>query len=207
MTPADTADTLGHARAPGRPRDQVAHDAIQDAAMSLLGECCYSEITIEKIAARAGVGKPTIYRRWKTKADVVIDAYAASASSKSVPTIPSEDVFDDLVRFLERIFIVNSHPLNMRALRCFIAEAQYDEQFRAKFYELMLSQRRVALGKLLDHGKAMGQIRPDINNEIVADLVYGAFATRIITDHGRLDRIFAEQIIATLRGGIEAKTR
>ena len=81
---------------PGRPREAATEQAIVDAALSLLDESCYSEITIEKIASRAGVGKPTIYRRWKTKADIVLDAYAQRADSRTPPYVPTEDVFDDL---------------------------------------------------------------------------------------------------------------
>jgi hypothetical protein len=69
----------------------------------------------------------------------------------------------------------------------------------------MLAHRRCAIGELLDHGKALGQIRKDVNNDIVADLLYGAYAARLITGHGALDRKFAEQLVAHMRGGIETR--
>ena len=201
----DLPDVLApQARAAGRPRDKVAHDAILDAALSLLDESCYSEITVEKIAARAGVGKPTIYRRWRTKAEVVMEAYAVRVSHTSPPAVPSDDVFADLVNFLDRIFAVNNHPVNNRVLRCFIAESQYDEAFRAKFYELFLARRRNVVHTLISHGKALGQIRHDLDSEIAADLLYGAFSSRLITGHAPLDRQFAEIVVATLKAGFAA---
>jgi AcrR family transcriptional regulator len=206
MSAADIAHPPA-SRAPGRPRDQVAHDSILDAAVTMLDECCYSEITIEKIAARAGVGKPTIYRRWKTKAEVMLEAYARRIASHRPPYIPSEDVFADLVSFLDRMFIAMANPVANRALRCFIAESQHDEDFRPKFYELFLAGRRRTLAEVLEHGKAIGQIRRDLDNEIVADILYGAYSARLITGHAPLDRAFAEKLIETLRPALAPPLR
>jgi len=187
------------ARAPGRPRDQVAHDAILDAGLSLLDECCYSEITIEKIAARAGVGKPTIYRRWKTKAEVLLEAYAQRVARSRPPYFPSEDAYADLVDYLVRMFATTMHPAANRMLRCFIAEAQHDESFRPRFYELFLAGRRKAMFEVFEHGKAIGQMRRDLDNDLFADMIYGAFSARLMTGHAPIDRAFAEQLVNALR--------
>ena len=187
------------ARAPGRPRDQVAHDAILDAGLSLLEEQCYSEITIEKIAARAGVGKPTIYRRWKTKAEVLLEAYAQRVARSKPPYFPSEDAYSDLVEYMMRMFALTSHPGSNRMLRCFIAEAQHDEQFRARFFELFLANRRKSLFEVFEHGKAIGQVRADLDHELFADLIHGAFTARLMTCHAPIDRAFAEKLVAALR--------
>ena len=209
MCPADLADAPpGKAglqppqtRAPGRPREAATEDAIIDAALSLLDETCYSEITVEKIASRAGVGKPTIYRRWKTKADIVLHAYAQRAANRTPPYMPSENVFDDLRQSLERLFLVTTHPVNNRAVRCFIAESQYDEEFRRKFFDLFLSKRRDAFTVILRHGQAMGQIRGDIDLDVACDLIYGAFSARLIHAALPLDAAFAAGIVDQLRYG------
>ncbi len=195
------AETL--ARAPGRPREAATEDAIIDAALGLLDEQCYSEITIEKIASRAGVGKPTIYRRWRTKADVVLHAYAIRAANRTPPYVPSEDVFHDLQTSLERLFAVTIHPVNNRAIRCFIAESQYDEDFRRKFYDTFLAKRREAISVILRHGQAMGQIRADLDLVVACDLIYGAFSARLIHSAFPLDASFAASIVDHLRGGFE----
>jgi AcrR family transcriptional regulator len=208
MSPADITDVpRPAARAPGRPREAATEDAILDAALSLLDEQCYSEITIEKIASRAGVGKPTIYRRWKTKADVVLNAYAVHASKRGAPVLPTDDAFADLEDLLKRLFTVTNHPTNARAVRCFIAESQYDEEFRRKFYELFLSKRREAIKVILVHGQKLGQIRPDLDLEVACDLLYGAFAARLINGVLPLDTAFAAGIIETLRPGFSVRAR
>jgi AcrR family transcriptional regulator len=199
MCPADVADLKP--RTPGRPREAATEDAIIDATLSLLDEGCYSEITVEKIAARAGVGKPTIYRRWKTKADIVLHAYAARAAKRGAPVIPSDDAFADLEAFLVRLFTVNNHPTNARAVRCFIAESQFDEEFRRKFFEQFLVKRREAMKVILSHGQKLGQVRNDLDMEVACDLLYGAFAARLINGVMPLDEQFAAAIVATVRSG------
>jgi AcrR family transcriptional regulator len=206
MCPADIADAP-LARAPGRPREAATEEAIMDAALGLLDEQCYSEITIEKIASRAGVGKPTIYRRWKTKADVVLHAYAVRAANRATPILPSEDAFSDLQMFLSRLFAVTNHPVNMRAVRCFIAESQYDAEFRAKFFTVFLAKRRAALRAILVHGQSLGQVRGDLDLDVACDLLYGAFAARLINGVLPLDDQFAAAIVATLHQGFAASGR
>jgi AcrR family transcriptional regulator len=206
MAGAGTIDPGRTARAPGRPREAATEDAIIDAALGLLDEGCYSTITIEKIASRAGVGKPTIYRRWKTKADVVLDAYAARAArTQAYP--PTDDAFADLQGFLERLFTVANHPTNQRAMRGFIAESQYDAEFRQKYYDRFLIPRRDAMKAIFAHGQALGQMRPDLDLEVACDLVYGAFAARLIHSAWPLDAAFAAQIVCLLKTGLGRPAR
>jgi hypothetical protein len=91
------------------------------------------------------------------------------------------------------------HPAANRMLRCFIAEAQHDEGFRPRFYELFLAGRRKSMVEVFEHGKTVGQIRRDLDNELFADLFYGAFSARMMTGHAPIDRAFAEQLVAALR--------
>ena len=67
-------------RAPGRPRCAITHQAILDCANDLLEEIGFANMSVEGIAARAGVGKATIYRRWPNKASVVMDAFLAATA-------------------------------------------------------------------------------------------------------------------------------
>lgn len=195
-------------RAPGRPRDSATDDAILNAALAVLEEEeCYSYVTIEKIAARAGVGKPTIYRRWKTKADIVLDAFAARAANRNPVFTPTEDAFQDLQGFLERLFIVTAHPTTNRAIRGFIAESQYDEEFRRKHYDRFLAQRRSAMMAILRHGQTLGQVRADLDMEVACDLIYGAFAARLMHSALPLDAAFAASLVDTLRLGFGASRR
>jgi AcrR family transcriptional regulator len=201
MTDKDPTLTGRASRAPGRPREAATDEAIADAVLTWLDEHCYSSLTIEKLAQLAGVGKPTIYRRWKTKADMVLDAYTARVTARAPAYAPTEDAYADLQVYLERLFTVSNHPTNGRALRCFIAESQYDAEFQRKYYDKFLQPRREAMKVILRHGQALGQIRRDLDLEVACDLVYGAFAARLIHGALPLDATFARDLVATLRAG------
>jgi AcrR family transcriptional regulator len=195
---------LTETRGRGRPRDQVAHDDILEAALTLLDEQCYSELTIEKIAARAGCGKPTIYRRWKTKADIVLEAYAARAAQTLPPVMPSGDALHDLKVMLARVFNVAKDPLNLRAVRCFVSEAQFDDAFRKRFYELFLSKRRDVFRAILQTGIESGQLRADLELDVAVDMVQGLLLFRLMFEHEPLDGVAAGAIVALLRRGAVA---
>lgn len=195
---------LTETRGRGRPRDQVAHDDILEAALTLLDEQCYSELTIEKIAARAGCGKPTIYRRWKTKADIVLEAYAARAAQTLPPIMPSGDALHDLKVLLARVFNVAKDPLNLRAVRCFVSESQFDEAFRKRFYELFLSKRRDVFRAILQTGIESGQLRADLELDVAVDMIHGLLLYRLMFEHEPLDGVAAGAVTALLRRGAVA---
>ena len=86
-------------RSPGRPRSAAAHQAILDATVQLLSEVGFAATTVEAVAARAGVGKATVYRRWPSKVPLVIDALDARAIEQ-VPIPRTGSVRGDLIEFL-----------------------------------------------------------------------------------------------------------
>src|SRR5215475_3701301 len=91
----------GPAARPGRPRSPAADEAILDATVELLGELGFLALTIEAVAARAGVAKTTIYRRWPTKDDLLFDAVACIKGPPIDP--PGESVRSDLLWMLTRM--------------------------------------------------------------------------------------------------------
>src|SRR5580658_9638989 len=78
----ESGDGRGHKRAPGRPRSEQARQAILRSTLKLLGKKGFSELTIEAVAAHAGVGKATVYRWWPNKAALIADAFASSTTRK-----------------------------------------------------------------------------------------------------------------------------
>src|SRR3954454_14928594 len=95
-------------RPAGRPRSEKAEKAIIDAVLDLLGSgISVSELSIEGIAARAGVGKTTIYRRWTNKEDLVVDALATL--KPPLPPLPGGSVRDDLIAYLRVIQAEGQH--------------------------------------------------------------------------------------------------
>jgi AcrR family transcriptional regulator len=108
-------------RAPGRPRSETSRQAILMAALDLVVEDGYANTTIEGIAARAGVGKQTIYRWWPTKADVVLEASAAKADLH-VPVTDHGSYAADLRAFLHASYVMANHTQFADLLRALMAE-------------------------------------------------------------------------------------
>jgi AcrR family transcriptional regulator len=191
-------------RAPGRPRSDQTQQAVLDAAVELLETGNYRDISIEKIAAHAKVGKQSIYRRWPSKADLVLEAYTARALRRLPPMLPSADAFADLEDDLKRFYALMTNEMVAKGLRSLIAEAQWDNDFRAKFYAQVMRVRCEAIRRIFHHGQSLGQFRPDLDEDALAHLIHGAFWYRFLsgTQH-KLDAAYAAAVVSLLRPGIE----
>ena len=201
-------------KAPGRPRSDVTHKAILNAAVDMLRECeDYRLISIDKIAARAKVGKQSIYRWWGSKADLILEALTCRSLQRSPAVSASGDAFADLQNFLKRIFALSREPVANKAVRVLIAEAQFDCEFQKKFWDGFVSVRSSVLREILARGIAAGQFRPDLDIEAVLEVVYGAYWYRLLSGTpAPCDDAFAEAIVRLLAPGIartpeQARTR
>jgi AcrR family transcriptional regulator len=190
-------------RPPGRPRSDATQQAILAAAIKLVGSQNYRDVTIEKIAALAGVGKQSIYRWWPTKADVILDAFTQSVIKGTPPVIQSDDAFADIEQDIARFFAVMNRPLIAKGMRSLIAEAQLDEEFRRKLYDNVHRVRCEALRRAFRHGIALGQMRDDIDFDALAHMIHGAFWYRFLSGTGfKADPAYARNIVALLRPGM-----
>jgi AcrR family transcriptional regulator len=99
VIPEPTTDPPTSDRGPGRPRDERATSAITDAAVRQLNELGYANVSMESVAAEAGVARATVYRRYRDKADLITAAIAANSATHLV-SLPSEDVRSDLISYL-----------------------------------------------------------------------------------------------------------
>lgn len=186
-------------RSPGRPRSEATHRAILDAAANLLEAEPYARITVERIAAEAKVGKQSIYRWWDGKADVLLEAYTERALKGLLWPEPTGAAIADLEALLAGFFgSIREAPVG-RTIRGFIAEAQHDAEFRAKFHTRFVSTRRAMMRDIVIGGVARGELEPGLDVELVLDLVYGAFWYRLLSGTADpLDDAFARGIVATL---------
>jgi len=191
-------------KAPGRPRSDATHRAILAAAVGLLLECDdYRLISIDKIAARAKVGKQSIYRWWGSKADLILEALTGRILEATPPEPISNDGFADLASFLKRIFAATREPVANKALRILMAEAQFDSPFQKKFWDVFLSPGCSVLRNILARGVAVGQFRPDLDAETVVEVLVGAYWYRLLSGTpAPCDDAFAETIVRLLASGI-----
>ena len=158
----------------GRPRSEEAHSAILDATLALLVEDGYPALTIEGIAARAGVGKATIYRRWASKLPLVIEAFERLPALEEADT---GDLVADLETMLESYLEVwNSTPLGA-VYPSLVGECANDPELVSLLSPLLM-QRRRPLVHALERSMARGELAPDLDLELAADLIVGPIAVR-----------------------------
>jgi AcrR family transcriptional regulator len=193
----DGADT----RRPGRPRSPEAHAAILRAAVELVAADGLHGLTIEAIAARAGVGKATIYRRWKTKEDLLADALRSVALTPDAPDTGS--VRGDL-EAAARAALGRLAGDAFRILPRLLAEAGDDPRLHAAVDEALLRPRRAAIGSILRRGVERGELRDDLDLDLVTDIVMAPIIVKVITSGGDLGDLarLAPRVFDTLAAGI-----
>ena len=179
-------------RTAGRPRCQVAREAILSATVRLLNDHPLRDLAIESIAREAGVGKATIYRWWATKADIVIDAFFSEAAPLTEFT-DGENATEIISQQCARLVDVMNGPLG-RVVAQIIAEGQANDAVLSRFREVFLNARRTEFRLVYARGVANNEFRDDIEVELAADLVYGPIWYRLMVAHQPLDRTFAESL-------------
>ncbi|MFL6077909.1 MAG: TetR/AcrR family transcriptional regulator [Mycobacteriales bacterium] len=187
-------------RTGGRIRSQDAHDAVLAAAAELVEEQGFGTLTIEGIAARANVAKSTIYRWWKTRAALVLDAYGRAVASR-MPEPDTGDTATDLTVFVHELYRVVDHPFRVNALRGLMAEAQLDPAFADQFRQWIQSRRAVVAG-ILNRGIERGELAPDLDLDHAVDLVFGPFWYRLLVGHAPLDPAQTDAHVRRLLNGL-----
>ncbi|GAA1969671.1 TetR/AcrR family transcriptional regulator [Kitasatospora viridis] len=208
QTPGDGGDSRPRRpeqtrrRTGGRIRSEDAHEQTLLATAALLEEIGYGRLTIEGVAARAGVAKSTVYRWWKSKAALVMDAYGLAVTQR-MPEPDSGDCAEDLRIFVRQLYSVVEHPTRAEALRGLMAEAQLDPEFAPRFTEWVRSRRQV-VAALLARGAARGELAADLDLEHAVDLVFGPFWYRLLARHLPLDPADASAHVDRLLAGLRA---
>ncbi|MBU0944098.1 MAG: TetR/AcrR family transcriptional regulator [Proteobacteria bacterium] len=187
-----------------RRRSKQAHEAIIAATLELIEEKGYLGLSIEGIAARAGVGKQTIYRWWPSKAALTIEAY----SQKVTSTLQSPDTGSlqlDLEELLGTIFTRIRIAPTSKVMTGLIAEAQTAPDVGEQFYTGFIKKRRELLFALIQKGINRGEVPPDTDMEIAADTLFGPMWYRLLLGHAPLDQKFAKKLVEQLMVGLATR--
>jgi AcrR family transcriptional regulator len=180
----------------GRRRNDAAKDAILDAAFRLLTDPGTEGLTIDAIAAEAGVGRQTIYRWWPSKGAVVADALARHAQVV-VPERDTGSFNGDLKAFLADSFAGLEDEGLAGRLRQIVAAAQEDEHV-ARVLSDFTAIRRAALRALLKRGQDAGELPPGADLDMLVDMAYGVLYYRLLVGHAPLDEKAAASLAAEL---------
>jgi AcrR family transcriptional regulator len=187
-------------RRPGRPRSEVAEQAILAAAVELVADCGYAGFTVEAVAARAGVARTTVYRRWPGKDELIFDAI--SAMKGPIPELPGGSVRDELRYLMEKMregWLDSTHGQMMRRLA---AEGGERPDVYRMFRERLVAPRRAATRSVLERGIAEGVIRGDADLATVIDMLAAPIVTAVMTHQQGLTREQVEFVVDTVLAGL-----
>ena len=187
-------------RRPGRPREPAADDAITRAALDLLAERGFQAATIEAIAERAGVGRNTIYRRWRSKEELIADALRELTTDVDWG---ADDLYTLLLTWLREFARTFSDPLHGRLLVGVLGELQQNPVFADVYADRVVRPRREGLLARLADAQERGELRPDADVELVADLLGGALLLRRLPlGLPAAGKTYAEELLETIWRGI-----
>ncbi|MFR9794830.1 TetR/AcrR family transcriptional regulator [Streptomyces sp. MS06] len=202
MSLADSPGPCARTPARGRPRSEAVERAILDGAMKLLEDGVpLAELSIERIARTAGVGKATIYRRWSGKEELFVDMLRAAEPPD--PELPGTSMREDLLVMLESL---RQRGLASRAsaiLHNVYAQTKSSPRIWAAYHaSVIVPRRRIAL-EVLRRGQRDGELRADVDVELANDLIFGPMLTRtVMRPEADLPEDLPAQILDTVMAGL-----
>ncbi len=194
------APAAAPARSRGRPRSPQIRDAILRAARELMNEAGPAGLTMEAVAERAGVGKPTVYRWWPNRHAV---AMAALMDQAALPKAASRK--RSPLRALEQQLLVVSETLVSRQGRnvtAMIAAADPDTEVAKAFRHHFVLARRSEGKALLEEAVQAGELRAGLDVEVALDQVYGALFFRVLMGHAGIDAAFVRALVKQVVRGL-----
>jgi AcrR family transcriptional regulator len=191
------------ARRAGRPRSEQADRAIIEAALDLFAESGADGLCIEKVAARAGVGKATIYRRWPGKEDLLLDALAAL--SVPLPAPKGESVREDLAALVDAVRVESVDRRRVRQFALLLGEGSSYPRLIDRYVETVVEPRRDLMRAVLRRGMATGELRDRINVEAAVDMLTGAVLSRARLGQERAERGYARRVVDELLTGLASR--
>ncbi|MEP0069907.1 TetR/AcrR family transcriptional regulator [Pyruvatibacter sp.] len=185
----------------GRPRSAQAEAAILKAARELLDDAGPARLTIEAVAARAKVGKPTIYRYWANARELAMAALMARMPD-APGVVESQSALADL-RTHVRGLIARFSTTRGKQTALMLATAERDsEMFKAFRNQVVMTGRKEGRA-ILARAQMSGEVRADLPIETTLDLVYGPIFFRLLTVHAPLTQSFADEIVSLISSGLK----
>lgn len=184
----------------GRPRSETARKAILAATYELLVEAGFSNLSIEGVAARAGVGKATIYRWWSSKALLAAEAFLNAV----VPAIAfpegesARSIIEQQILKLAKAYRGKGGAI----LKEMIGHSQDNIELKRVFFEGYLQPRRLAAKAAFQRGIDQGEFLPDLDLDLLIDALYGPLLYRMLTTYSAIDDRFVKSLCNVFFDGI-----
>lgn len=186
-------------RGRGRPRDPATDERITAAAAELLLQRGFDKMTVDDVAAKAGVGKATVYRRWPSKDDLAVAAMGTLFAAE-IPEPDTGSIEQDLAESYRAVLVFLNSPQGAAFLRMSIAESVRDERIAA-LYRASTERREDEARRTFERAIARGEVRPDADIDTAVQWLGGMITTRTITGRPLPTVEDTEALVAfTLRG-------
>jgi AcrR family transcriptional regulator len=191
------------ARAPGRPRDATIDDDVVRCVFELVDEVGPGGITVEAIAERAGVSKSTIYRRWASKEDLLVDAVAGLVGGLDIPE--GEGIREVLLHAMGRLKSYMSKTTAGIVLPWMIGEVARGSDIGCRYAEAVIIPGREALARHISDAIDSGELRSDLDVEMAVDMLLGPIiVTKLLGGYRTPSEGWAEDLIDALLDGWRA---
>jgi AcrR family transcriptional regulator len=186
----------------GRPRSDEVHRRILDATRDLLSEDGFSDLRLEHVAARAGVGKATIYRRWGSKEALAQELLAELAGPHIAVAETGDTRAELLAAVLNPMRAVTDTPFGP-VIRALLSQIAVNPTLGDPFRATVVQARRDEIARVVRRGIARGDLRPDADPEIATELLVGPVYFRLMFG-GALTPAFANRIVDSVLRGYSA---
>ncbi|GIE89572.1 TetR/AcrR family transcriptional regulator [Actinoplanes regularis] len=177
-------------------RNERSRRAILAAALELLSETSYPDLTIEAIAARAGVGKQTIYRWWRSKGMVILEALVDSAGEPGDMALPDTgDLRADLRTVLRATVAEFADPRLSATTRAITIETLADDDLAEQVRDQLLRPQLSAVRERLRAGRRAGQVHESVDLDLAVELLFGPIYHRWLLRNGPLTEAYADDLV------------
>jgi AcrR family transcriptional regulator len=185
----------------GRPRSTQAEQAILQATTEILEERGFAALTMEEVAARAGVGKATVYRWWSSKGTLAFDAFLARFL-EGQPMPDTGSLRGDLLAALRAWIRTVKGTATGRILAGLIAEVQRDPELADAWRQRFVGVVRDRHRRMLERAIERGEIARKCDTDVVLDLLYGSAYHRLLQSHLPLTDRFARSVVGIIVTGV-----
>ena len=189
----------------GRPRSDRVHRAILDAARELLIRDGYTRLHLEHVAAHAGVGKATIYRRWPSK-EALAQALLADLAGPHIAIEETGDTREEMLAAVMNPLLAVTESEFGPVIRALLSQIATNPALGDPFRATVVQARREEIARMIARGIERGDLCPDADAEIATELLVGPVYFRLMFG-GELNREFAERIVDNVLSGYTAAGR
>jgi AcrR family transcriptional regulator len=202
MTGESTATA---SRTMGRPRDERADEAILLATLELMAESGARDLRMDDVAGRAGVGKATIYRRYRSKDELIAAAIADLVSEISIPDTGTTRA--DLLALMRGAVEVYRGSLEAGVMPSLVEAMSRDPELARLVRGEFLARRRAALQVVLERGVERGDLQRDLDIDLALDVLGGPLFYRLLITGGPIDERLAEGVVELILRGFAPQSK